>query len=148
MWLLGGTAGAVGSGVIAALFVAPTTSNLPDDSALIIRILLIAAAVALGFLAGGAILDRAARSRHNLARFSATAAALSFGLFSALGAVALTAAYTIAYVQWPDALGDKVLLILAIPVFAAAGFAVGALIGFCLGLAIGSVLRLVPPAGR
>lgn len=148
MWLIGGVIGAICAVAFTALAVAAATGNLPASEANAVRIIVLAAAVVFGALAGSAVLDRARRSRQNLARFSATAVALSFGMLTAIATLALFIAYTAAYGNWPQAISDYILFVLAFPVFAAAGFAIGALGGFLVGLAVGGALRLVPVGTR
>lgn len=126
----------------------PAVANLPGPLARVLAFGLVAVAALVGFLAGSAVFRRARRSREHLPLFGAVAFGVAGGIVGAAYAIALTAAYMHTYGEWPHAVSDMILVVVAYPALGALGFAVGAAISSLCGLLAAGVLRFTSPARR
>lgn len=124
------------------------TANLSATTGHAVSLAVTVVAALLGFLAGSALARRAQRTRRQLALFGSTAFAVAAGAICACGAVTLLAAYLRTYGSWTGSAVDLTLMVLAFPIFALLGFAVGALVGSIAGAVLSGALRLLTSAPR
>lgn len=143
--MIGGLLGAVLALLAIWSPVMGLTANLPGTMGSIVRIVLIALACVVGFLAGSAVARRRRRDREHLRLFSSVTGGVAGGIIGAVAVLLVAGAYLVVYGHVPLDAGDGALVGLGLAAFSVLGFFLGAFVGSVVGALLGSALQFASP---
>jgi hypothetical protein len=143
MWIPGGLASALSSGLLTLVLVRGFAAGLPSIRQQLVIGILVAFASGVGFLAGSAVLRRALRGESHVALFTMVTAGVAGGIVGLVTTVALLFVYLYTYSGWPSEPIDAVLYVLAFPSLGALAFFLGALLWSAAGFLAGGALSLL-----